>query len=156
MEKLDLYLLTFCPMGYPTIRTYGMLVAVCTRVICQPILQENEISKINELLVKFCKHCEMLYGPEFCTMNMHLHCHISECLYDFGPSNGFWCFAFERCNGVLGSYPNNNRNIEKTMINRFIEESLRNAQHEISDIVKQVEELFTDSSRGSQLNPTDF
>ena len=130
------------------------------RIICQPILQKDEISKIHELLIEFCKTCERLYGPEFCTMNLHLHCHMGECLYDFGPSHGFWCFAFERCNGILGSYPNNNRNIEKTMMTRFIEESSRSAHHESSDIVKLVNDLFIDGSRGSvsetQMNPEDF
>ena len=26
-----------------------------------------------------------LYGPQACTINMHLHCHLADCLRDYGP-----------------------------------------------------------------------
>ena len=42
-------------------------------------------------------------------MNMHLHLHLAECIVDYGPVYAFWCFAFERMNGVLGSYHTNNQ-----------------------------------------------
>ena len=130
------------------------------RIICQPILQNDEISKIHELLIEFCKTCEILHDTEFCTMNLHFHCHMSECLYDFDPLHGFWCFAFERCNVILGSYPNNNRNIEKTIMTCLIEESSRSAHHKLSDMVELVYDLFIDGSHGSvsetQMNPEDF
>ena len=43
-----------------------------------------------------------LYGSEVVTPNMHLHGHLKECVNEFGPFHGFWCFSFERYNASLG------------------------------------------------------
>ena len=61
--------------------------------------------------MEFCKQCEHLYGTECCTPNMHLSCHLVDCIRDYGPVYSFWCFSFERYNGILGSYHKNNHNI---------------------------------------------
>ena len=37
-------------------------------------------------------------------MNLHLPNHIKDTVVDYGPSHAFWCFPFERYNGVLGSF----------------------------------------------------
>ena len=60
-----------------------------------------------------CKLFEHLYGTTKCTPNMHLSCHLVECTRDYGPVYSFWCFSFERYNGILGSYHKNNHNIGK-------------------------------------------
>ena len=41
--------------------------------------------------------------------------------HGFGPSHGFWLFAFERYNGLMGKQPNNNRSIEVQFMQRFID-----------------------------------
>ena len=66
------------------------------------------------------KEFQRLYGKDACTPNMHLHMHLQDCVLDYGPVHGFWCFAFERYNGTLGAYSTNNKNIEVQMMNRFI------------------------------------
>lgn len=42
---------------------------------------------------------------------------------DYGPLHSFWCFAFERYNGMLGSMPNNIRSIESQLMKRFLSEN---------------------------------
>ena len=37
----------------------------------------------------FCEMFEQLYGKEHCTINIHLHGHLKECMLDFGPVYGF-------------------------------------------------------------------
>ena len=54
---------------------------------------------------------------------MHFHCHLKSCILDFGPLHGFWCFPFERYNGLLGKAPNNNKSIEVQMMNTFINDN---------------------------------
>ena len=54
-------------------------------------------------------------------MNMHLHGHLTACIRDFGPVYSFWCFSFERLNGLLGSYHTNNRDISIQIANRFLD-----------------------------------
>lgn len=54
---------------------------------------------------------------------MHLHCHLRECIEDYGPVHSFWLFSFERYNGLLGRIPTNNKSIEIQMMHRFINDS---------------------------------
>ena len=51
---------------------------------------------------------------------MHMQCHLAECVCDFGPIASFWCFSFERFNGLLGDLPTNNHSIELQVRKRFI------------------------------------
>lgn len=55
-------------------------------------------------------------------MNMHLHLHLKECVKDYGPRNGFWCFSFERANGILGDYHSNNRDTELNIMRKWLVE----------------------------------
>ena len=55
------------------------------------------------LLLHFCRRTERIFG----TPNMHMHCHLRSYIKDYGPLHGFWCYSFERYNGILGSMPNN-------------------------------------------------
>lgn len=90
------------------------------RLLSQHQLSKDNVIVADALLLKFCRRMESLYGESVVTPNMHLHCHLKECILDFGPLHGFWCFPFERYNGVLGNVPNNNRSIEAQMMNRFV------------------------------------
>lgn len=62
-----------------------------------------------------------LYGNEACDPNLHLHGHLYECVNDYGPVYSFWLFAFERLNGILGSYHTNCRNISLQLTRRFLD-----------------------------------
>ena len=53
---------------------------------------------------------------------MHMHCHLGDCLKDYGPLHAFWLFAFERYNGLLGNQPTNNRAIEPQLMKRFLKD----------------------------------
>ena len=43
------------------------------------------------------------YRQKKITPNMHLCLHICECALDYGPFYSFWCYSFERTNGLLGN-----------------------------------------------------
>ena len=72
------------------------------------------------LLLHFCRHMERLFGKNYITPNMHLHCHLVDCILDYGPLHSF---AFERFNGILGAMPNNNRSIEAQLMQRYLREN---------------------------------
>ena len=93
-------------------------------LLCQRKISISELTDGDNVLLEFCERCVQLYGPAMCTMNMHLHAHIKECIEDFGPVYSFWCFSFERLNGVLGSYHTNCRNISVQLTRRFLENKL--------------------------------
>ena len=85
------------------------------------MISRDQVKKADKLLHEFCLAFLQLYGPQHCNMNMHLHLHLAECLLDYGPVYAFWCFSFERMNGVLGSYHTNNRNISVQLAKRFLD-----------------------------------
>ena len=90
------------------------------RYLCQPSLKQDDVTIADALLLQFCRRTERLFGKEAVTPNMHMCCHLRECILDYGPLNHFWLFAFERFNGILGQLPNNNRSVEVQMMKRFV------------------------------------
>ena len=89
--------------------------------LCRRSITVDELDDGDSALLEFCKMFVQIYGSSHCTMNMHLHGHIKECIEDFGPVYSFWCFSFERLNGILGSYHTNNRNISVQIMKKFLE-----------------------------------
>ena len=91
-----------------------------------------------------------LYGSEYCTPNMHLHLHLKESVLDYGPVHGFWCYAFERYNGVLGMYHTNNQAVEIQLMRKF----LRQQQVLSLEVPSQANDIFSlldNSTSGSLL-----
>lgn len=71
-------------------------------LLCTRYLKKENIQLADRYLQLFCSKYEEVNGKEACTPNMHLHLHLKECLNDYGPLYSFWCYAFERHNGMLG------------------------------------------------------
>ena len=90
---------------------WWLFVRACM-LISQPITTHTIIDRADKFLMEFCEAFENLYGSESCTINLHLHCHLADCLRDYGPVHAMWCFSFERYNGILGGTPNNNRQLQ--------------------------------------------
>ena len=91
--------------------------------LCPHEVSENDVTVADLLLHSFCKKVLQLYGPHALTPNMHIHCHLAACCRDFGPLHSYWCFPFERYNGVLGNQPTNNRSIELQLMRRFMKDN---------------------------------
>lgn len=90
-----------------------------TSILCRRQITLTQLEQGDFLLMEFCKVFERLYGKEHYTMNLHLHAHLKECILDYGPVYSFWLFAFERLNGVLGSYHTNCRDISLQLMRKF-------------------------------------
>lgn len=93
-------------------KVWTLFVDAC-RIICSYSVTFENCNEAHQKLVQFCKGFQDLYGAEYCTPNMHLSCHLMEVVKDYGPVHSFWCFSFERYNGILGSYPKGSQNIGK-------------------------------------------
>ena len=89
------------------------LVLVC-KFLCKPSITLDQLT-VADTLLRFCDRCETQYGKDIVTPNMHMACHICQCVRDFGPLNHFWLFSFERFNGILGQLPNNNRSSDEAV-----------------------------------------
>ena len=82
----------------------------------QPSISQHDL---NYILFYFVQH-ETLHGKENYTPNMHMHIHLCNSVKNFGPACAFWCFPFERFNGILGSFQNNWVAPERQMAEKFL------------------------------------
>ena len=89
--------------------------------LCRRQVTLTEVAEADTLFEEFCKMYVSLYGKGQCTINLHLHCHLTECVKDFGPVYAFWLFAYERFNGIMGSYRTNSKNISVQLTGRFLD-----------------------------------
>ena len=105
-------------IGRRHLNCWRKFVLACT-LLDASIISKNNVEEAHQLLLSFCTDVEELYGPDAVTMNMHLHMHLKDCIYDFGPVASFWVFGFERFNGYLGKYSTNNRSVEIQMMRKF-------------------------------------
>lgn len=101
------------------LRCWLLFVRACC-IVCSRVITVVDINSADLFLLQFCKQVEEIYGWEACTTNMHLHLHLKQCFEDFGPAHSFWCFSFERYNGILGSYHTNKRSIETQLMKKFL------------------------------------
>ena len=83
-------------------------------------LSLSDIQLADTLLLQFCKQVERMYGAAIITPNMHMHCHLKQCILDYGSIYGFWLFSFERYNGIFESFPTNSCSLEVQCMQRFI------------------------------------
>jgi hypothetical protein len=84
----------------------GNFVRACFLLVCR-IINTDEINEAHNRLLKIGQLIEEHYGENLITPNIHLSLHIAECCRDYGPIYSFWCYSFERMNGILGKYFNN-------------------------------------------------
>ena len=46
--------------------------------------------------------------------------YIPDVIADYGPPHSYWCFGYERLNGLLAEIPNSKVNIEPQIMNRML------------------------------------
>ena len=100
------------------LRCWLLFVRACS-ILQARYIKTVDIESADALLLAFCKMFEDIYGSKYCTPNMHLHCHIVDCIKDFGPAHAFWCYAFERYNGILEYVHTNRKSIESQLLKKF-------------------------------------
>jgi len=95
-----------------------LFVRACN-ILCLHCIKVTDVISADQFLEHYCRKFQELYGNLSCSFNMHLHMHLKQIFLDFGPPHASWCFAFERYNGILGSYHTNNREIESQIMKKF-------------------------------------
>ncbi|SMN02307.1 hypothetical protein SPONN_807 [uncultured Candidatus Thioglobus sp.] len=88
--------------------------------ICRREISVLELEGIDTKVQTFCEMFERLYGMNSLTPNMHLAGHITDCIRDHGPVYAFWLYAFERMNGILGSFQTNNHDVTIQLMRKFL------------------------------------
>jgi hypothetical protein len=106
-------------------------------ILTKTSITSEELVVANNLLWEYCTELIMvtavllssstnnelqLYGPAVIKPNHHYATHITSCLENFGPIQGFWTFLFEQLNCVLKSFKTNNHangELEMTFFHEF-------------------------------------
>jgi len=73
-------------------------------ILVRRIVTIKNLDDAHEHLIEILKLIETNYGEVSITPNLHLSLHLNKCCKDYGPLYSFWCFSFERMNGILGWY----------------------------------------------------
>ena len=118
-------------------------------LFCNKTITISECEQAHEHFISFCKDFTGLYGKSDLVINMHLLCHLKECILDFGPVSSFWCYSFERFNGLLGSLPTNRRDIPVTIMNKFLDYLFLDLAITDSEFRSVFTDLFVSSVSGS-------
>ena len=66
------------------------------------IIDDSALDEVHSRLLTVAHLVEDNYDPEMIIPNIHLSLHLTECCRDYGPLYAFWCYSFERMNGILG------------------------------------------------------
>ena len=105
-------------------RAYRCLVLLSEIVarLSSPVFCDDDITSLRRLLDEHHKLFHSVYGKWAVTVNYHVCLHIQDIILDYGPPNSFWCFSYERLNGILAGTPNSNRSVELDMAERFMSE----------------------------------
>ena len=78
-------------------------VRACTLLVSR-IIDNNVLNEAQSRLLKVAILIEKNYGAEMITPNIYLSLHIAKCCNDYGPLYSFWCYSFEKMNGILGRF----------------------------------------------------
>lgn len=113
-------------------------------IIYSKSVRKTNVEKMDTYLLRFSKGAQKLYGNNFITPNMHMNCHIADCIYDFGPVYAFWLYSFERYNGLLGAIKTNNKNIEEQIMNTFTRNSYAKNQTMNPDVINPNDAVVLD------------
>ncbi|RHZ57880.1 hypothetical protein Glove_382g57 [Diversispora epigaea] len=135
LEEVDRKILTY-------------FVRIC-HLFVNRILETKSLDEIHKKIVDVVTLIKKKYGRNVITPNLHLSLHLSACSHDFGPLYTFWCFSFERMNGILGSLPNSHRQIEPELMRRLINDNRINEMIYTENNTKGLEILNTRQSVGS-------
>ncbi|RHZ87212.1 hypothetical protein Glove_39g6 [Diversispora epigaea] len=135
LEEVDRKILTY-------------FVQIC-HLFVNRILEIKSLDEIHKKIVDVITLIEKKYGRNVITPNLHLSLYLSACSHDFGPLYAFWCFSFERMNGILGSLPNSHQQIEPELMRRLINDNRINEMIYTENNTKDLEILNTRQSVGS-------
>ncbi|RHZ48249.1 hypothetical protein Glove_554g9 [Diversispora epigaea] len=130
-----------------TANQWRIFISIYATVVLWEYLEE--VDKIHKKIVDVVTLIEKKYGRNVITPNFHLSLHLSVCSHDFGPLYVFWCFSFERMNGILGLLPNSHQQIEPELMCRLINDNRINEMIYTENNTKGLEILNTRQSVGS-------
>lgn len=143
-------------------RPYCSMKLLCEviEIVVQNYLTKDNLEKLEELLEEHHHLFASIYGKWKVSINYHQVLHMTEIFEDFGPSPVFWCFAFERLNGLIVDAETNRRSLEVQLTEAFVfNQSLKHLKETtlfplelhneptIDPLLKKIESFSQDTNR---------
>src|SRR5688500_5560295 len=88
--------------------------------VTRRIIDNNMLSQTHNRLLHVAVLIEDNYGQKIITPIIHLSLHITHCCEDYGLLYSFWCYSFERINGLLGNKLINYTDLCENMLKYFL------------------------------------
>ena len=114
---------------------YKTLIEAC-EVLLAYSLSEQDIQLLEERLIRHHQTFKEEYGEFQVKAKHHMALHIPQAIRDYGPVCNFWCFAYERLNGVMGQYVHSTTSPEVQIYKKFISDQA--AAFEASQMATQL------------------
>lgn len=129
---------------------YQMLAhfSLACSLLCRPFITRSEINRGDEALMQFCEAFQWIFGHSKVTPNMHLHGHLRDCLFNMGPVYSFWCFSFERYNGILENMQKNWISPEIQFMKKFVMLQALSVVDLPSSVSKDILRCYNEMNKG--------
>jgi hypothetical protein len=114
-----------CMYNLIPVRAYKSLVMLSEIVtmMVSPVFTDELITKLHRLLHEHHEQFSRVYGKWSMSVNYHMSLHLPSMIMDMGPPHVFWCFGYERMNGILAGAPKSNRSVALEVANRFVRDT---------------------------------
>ncbi|XP_026830127.1 uncharacterized protein LOC113563129 [Ooceraea biroi] len=80
---------------------YFLRLIIALSILNSDFITEDMIEIARDLLHRFVKEFQFLYGIQFCSINLHQLLHLSDCIRILGPLWAYTCYEYENLNGQL-------------------------------------------------------
>ena len=111
-----------CLLDLLPVKAYQSIKLLCEiiEIVVKNVLTPTDIARLEQLLHDHHQLFSSVYGKWKVSINYHMVLHITDMFRDYGPAPVFWCFAFERLNGLIVDAPSNNRSVEVQLTEAFL------------------------------------
>ena len=74
---------------------------IALKILSSEAITEPMLLTAHDLLCRFVREFEIMYGIQFCTVNIHQLLHYSEYVKNLGPLWAYTCYEYENLNGLF-------------------------------------------------------
>ncbi|CAL1685139.1 unnamed protein product [Lasius platythorax] len=74
---------------------------IALSILSSDFITEHMMEISKDLLHRFVREFQLLYGIEFCSINLHQLLHLPDCVRNLGPLWAYTCYEYEDINGQL-------------------------------------------------------
>jgi len=90
---------------------------VAIKLLSSDVITDFMIQVAQDLLRRFVREFQDMYGIQFCSINIHVLLHLGNCVKKLGPLWAYTCYEYEDLNGQLLKLIHGTRHIDTQLAN---------------------------------------